>query len=259
MIKKKHKRYLHLMWVLAKTDFKMRYHASILGYVWAVLKPLLIFLILNFVFSHVFGRGRGIENYSLQLITGIVVWTYFNEGTNLGLTSLLSKSNILTKIYFPRWIIVISSTINSTLIFFMNIFILVAFYIYYNVYPSITEILFSFVYILLTYGLIVTFSFFAAPLYLRFRDLKQIWEVILQGLFFAAPIIYPLYVMPAQYHKYILLNPMGIIIHYLKVTLIEDRLPNLSNHLLFFILLALFFIASLVFFKITSKKAAEYV
>ena len=88
--------HLQLLWILAKTDFKLRYHGSILGYVWALLKPLLIFLILNFVFSNLFGRG--IENYSLQLLTGIIMWNYFAEGTMVGLSSLLNKAGIITKI-----------------------------------------------------------------------------------------------------------------------------------------------------------------
>ncbi|MBD3238018.1 MAG: hypothetical protein GF332_00045 [Candidatus Moranbacteria bacterium] len=250
--------YFGLIWILAKTDFKMRYHGSVLGYVWALLKPLLIFLILNFVFSNIFRRGEGIENYPLQLITGIIIWTYFSEGTNAGLVSLFSKANIISKVYFPRWVVVVSSTVHSTMVFMMNLIILLAFYLYYQVYPSLLEIGFFVFYIFCVYVLIISFSFIAGPLYLKFRDLMQIWSVILQALFYASPIIYPLNIIPSQYHKIMLLNPIGVLIHYSKVALIEDRLPTLVNHLAIIGVLVVAFLIGWLYFRSVSSKIIEY-
>jgi len=249
--------YWELIWVLAKTDFKMRYHGSFLGYIWAVLKPLLIFLILNFVFSKVIGRGAGIEHYSLQLITGIILWNFFAEGTMSGLTSLFNKANIITKVYFPRWIIVVSSTLNNLLVFCMSLVILVGFFIFYQVCPSPGEIAVALLYIIAIYILVISFSFMAAPLYLKFRDLSLIWEVLLQALFFAAPIIYPLYMIPEQYHKLILANPMGMLIHYSKMVLIEHRFPSFGNHLILAGVLIVTFIISLLYFNKVRKRIAE--
>jgi ABC-2 type transport system permease protein len=246
-----------LIWMLAKTDFKMRYHGSVLGYVWAILKPLLVFMILNFVFSQVIDRGGGIENYSLQLITGIIIWTFFTEGTAVGLTSFYSKSNIITKIYFPRWIVVISSTLNSLMVFLMNLIILCGFYVFYGVMPRPIGILLAILYIFAIYILILSFSFIFSPLFLKYRDLSQIWEVILQALFYASPIIYPLDLMPVEYHKIFLLNPIGMLIHYIKMVLIEGRIPSLQNHLIIFSFLAILFFSSKFYFNSTSKKIAE--
>jgi ABC-type polysaccharide/polyol phosphate export permease len=246
-----------LIWALAKTDFKMRYHGSFLGYVWGLLKPLLIFSILNFVFSFIINRGAGIENYSLQLITGLVFWNFFSEGTMSGLISLHSKAGIISKIYFPRWIVIISSTLNNLLVFLLSLIILVIFFLYYNVIPAPTVILITFFYTCLIYTLVVSFSFIAAPLYLKYRDISQIWEVALQFLFFAAPIVYPLQLLPEKYHKIILLNPIGILIHYIKMVLIENRYPSFKNNVILILMLAGLFTVSWLYFKKASKKIVE--
>ncbi|MBD3299789.1 MAG: hypothetical protein GF347_00375 [Candidatus Moranbacteria bacterium] len=257
--KAKKKDSLYLIWVLAKTDFKLRYHGSFLGYVWAILKPLLIFSILNFVFSQIIARGAGIQNYPLQLITGIILWTFFAEGTLSGLQSLLSKGSIITKVYFPRWIVVVASTLNSLMIFFLNIFVLIGFYIYYGVYPSLLNILVALVLVVFIYILILSFAFLVSFLYLKYRDLLQIWEVFLQGLFYASPIIYPLSLMPHQFHRFILFNPIGRLIHYVKIVLIENRFPELGEVLIIFVLLMFLFGASYLFFNFNSKKVAEFI
>lgn len=249
--------YSELIWTLAKTDFKMRYHGSVLGYLWAILKPLFIFLILNFVFSHMIGKGAGIKHYSLQLITGIIFWNFFAEGSMAGLASLLKKSSLITKIYFPRWIVVVASTLNSLFVFGMNLIILAAFFVFYGVAPSLLALATAIAYMFAIYVLVVSFSLIAAPLYLKFRDMEQIWEVMLQVLFFAAPIVYPLSVIPEQYHKIMLLNPIGIIIHYSKIVLIENRFPNLGNHALLVVMLSALFAASIFYFKSVNRKIAE--
>ncbi|MBU2025271.1 MAG: ABC transporter permease [Patescibacteria group bacterium] len=254
---KNRQNYSHLIWTLAKTDFKMRYHGSVLGYIWAILKPLFLFLILNFVFSQVIGRGAGIPHYSLQLITGLILWNFFAEGTMAGLTSFISKANIVTKIYFPRWIVIIASTLNSLLVFLASLIIMIGFFIFYGVHPSPVEILTAAFYIFGIYILIFSFSLIAAPLYLKFRDLAQIWEVLTQALFFAAPIIYPLSILPEKYHKLVLLNPMGILIHYSKIVLIEHRFPGFDNHLILITLVLSLLAAGLIFFNKKEKRIAE--
>jgi lipopolysaccharide transport system permease protein len=255
--KKTKESYTELIWVLAKTDFKMRYHGSFLGYIWAILKPLLMFLIMNFVFSHVIGKGANIQHYSLQLITGIILWNFFAEGTTAGLNSFLAKAGIITKIYFPRWVIVIAATLNTALVFLTNLLVLIAFFIFYQVFGSLPQLALACLYVFFIYILIVSFSFIAAPLYLKFRDLGQIWEVMLQALFFASPIVYPLSIFPAQYHKIILANPMGILIHYSKTVLIEGRYPSFQNHLVLILMVAGLFAVSLLYFKKVEGSIAE--
>src|ERR1035437_759325 len=130
---KSHENYRELVLRLAKTDFKLRYHSSILGYVWAILKPLLMFTILNFVFSTLFHLG-GINNpyYPLELLTGLLLFNFFAEGTMTGMMSLVSKAQLVTKIYVPRWTIVLGSTMNALFIFGMNLIVLAVFFAIYH-------------------------------------------------------------------------------------------------------------------------------
>jgi len=258
MMTKKHENYWELVWALARTDFKLRYHGSVLGYVWALLKPLLTFLILNFVFSTIFNpKNSGIQHFSLQLLTSIMLFNFFSEGTMAGLNSLLGKASLVTKIYVPRWTIVAASTINATLIFGMNLIIIAVFFAWYGFWPGIPAILMFVFFILLTFLLILSFSFIAAPLYVKYRDLSQIWEVAIQALFYGSPIVYPLQIIPQKYHAILLANPIGYIIHFNKVALTENHYATFTQNAVFTSLIVILFFASFFIFRKLEPKIAE--
>ena len=255
---KHHENYKELVWTLAKTDFKLRYHGSALGYVWAILKPLLMFAILNFVFSSIFNpRGTGVEHYSLQLLVGIMLFNFFSEGTSAGMASLISKSQLVTKIYVPRWTIILASTINAALIFIMNLAVIIFFFAYKQFIPSFGAILMFLLFSVLTYFIILTFSLFTAPLYVKFRDLSMIWEVIVTALFYASPIIYPLQMLPEYIQKVLLINPMAFIIHFTKESLVSGHFADLWQNLLFIILIGIAFTLSIFSYRKMSPKIAE--
>jgi ABC-type polysaccharide/polyol phosphate export permease len=254
----KHENYRELVWTLAKTDFKLRYQGSILGYVWALLKPLLIFAILNFVFSSVFNpRGIGSQYYSLQLLVSIILFNFFAEGTSAGMNSLLSKAQLVTKIYVPRWTIILASTLNATLIFLMNLIIIVAFFAFKQFVPSFTAICMFFLFSILTYVIILAFSLFTAPMYVKFRDLSMIWEVVITALFYATPIFYPLQMLPTQVQKIILINPMAFIIHFTKESLINNHFATFEQNLLFIIIITVAFLFSIYSYRKLAPKIAE--
>ncbi|MEI7621304.1 MAG: ABC transporter permease [Candidatus Moraniibacteriota bacterium] len=256
---KQHENYRELIWVLAKTDFKLRYHGSVLGYAWAILKPLLMFSILNFVFSSLFNaRGNGIEYYSLQLLVGIILFNFFSEGTMAGMCSLLSKSQLVTKIYVPRWTIILASTINSALVFLMNILVIVFFFALNQFLPSFEAVALFVMFLLFTYVIIVGFSLLMAPLYVKFRDLSMIWEVLLSILFYASPIVYSLQMMPEKMQKLMLLNPMAFVIHFSKEGLINNHFADPWKTFLFILtVLAFFTLGTFSYNKLASKVAEE--
>jgi ABC-2 type transport system permease protein len=257
---KSHENYRQLVMRLAKTDFKLRYHGSILGYVWAILKPLLMFTILNFVFSSIFNfRNSGTPYYPLELLTGLLMFQFFSEGTMNGMNSLLAKAQLVTKIYVPRWTIVLGSTINALFVYGMNLIVLVIFFFIYKVTPSFPAILMFLVFSTLLYALIVAFSFFTAPLFVRFRDLSMIWEVLLTVLLYASPIVYPLTMMPENIQKIMLLNPLAFIIHFSKQGLINNYFTNGWNFLYLLIGVIGIFTISFLIFRKTEKKIAEYI
>jgi len=222
-----HENYKELIWILAKTDFKLRYQGSILGYVWALLKPLLMFAILNFVFSSIFNsKGSGNEYYSLQLLVAIILFNFFSEGTSAGMSSLLSKAQLVTKIYVPRWTIILASTLNSALIFLMNLIVIIVFFSYKQFLPSLSAIGLFGLFSVLTYILVLSFALFTASWYVKFRDLSMIWEVITTMLFYATPVFYSLSMMPAYIQRILLFNPMAFIIHFVKEALINNHFPE---------------------------------
>ena len=240
---------------MAKTDFKVRYNGSMLGYLWALLRPLLIFLILNVIFSRVFSSG--VNNYSLNLLTGLILWGYFTDGTKIGLTSLYTKSNLISKVNLPKSAIVIASTIHTTITFVINLFILGIFFVWFRVTPSFSSIGFFIFYLILLYILVLGFAFLMAPLYLKYRDLDQIWEVLLTLGFYVSPIIYPLSYIPDRYQPWLWINPSSYLIHYSKLALIENHLITLPDLAKLILIIGLFFGVGWLVFNHYKNKIAE--
>ena len=255
---KSHENYRELVMRLAKTDFKLRYHASVLGYLWAILKPLLMFTVLNFVFSKLFHLG-GANNpyYPLELLTGLLLFNFFSEGTMTGMNSLVSKAQLVTKIYVPRWTLVLASTINALFVFCMNLIVLIFFFFLYHKAPTISGAIIFFIYSFFLYILIVSFSFLTAPLYVRFRDLNMIWEVLLSVLMYGSLVIYPLSLVPIRFQRIILLNPLAYIINYAKQGLVYNDFALITRTIVVFIGIIFIAIISYFVFEKCEKKVAE--
>lgn len=254
-----YKKYKNLIWMLAVTDFKLRYQSSFLGYIWALLQPLLLFLILNFVFSSLFARDGGIEYYSLQLITSLMIFLFFSEATSAGLRSLVSKSQLVTKIYVPRWTIIIASTVNALLIFLTNLVVIVGFFAWYQFLPSLQSMLIFVFFILMLYVSIIGFSLATAPLYVRFRDAAMIWDVVTRALMYLSPILYPLSLLPEKWHQYILLNPLAFVIHFNKEALINNHFAEIWQYTVFGTIVFLMAALGVIAYKIQVKGVGEYI
>lgn len=252
----KHENFKELIWALAKTDFKLRYNNSVLGYLWAILKPLMMFAVLNFVFSFVFKQQNN-PYYSLQLLVSLVVFNFFSEGTVAGMSSLLSKSQLVTKIYVPRWTIILASTLNSAMIFLVNLVIIVFFFVMKGFLPSLTSIFFFLIFSIMTYIIIVSFSFLTAPLYVKFRDLSMIWEVLINILFYATPIFYPIEMLPSHIQRIILINPMAFIVQFNKAALINNYFPSVWQFGVFFLTIIIGFMLSIFMYKKFIPRVAE--
>lgn len=256
-----HMNYKELIWMLAKTDFKLRYQGSVLGYVWAILQPLLLFLVLNFVFSGMFGAGArgGDTYYSLQLLVALMLFTFFSEGTGAGLNSLKGKAQLVTKIYVPRWTIIIASTIQSLLVFLANVVVIIMFFMWYKFIPSPLSIVTFIFVVIMMYLVIVAFSLIAAPLVLYFKDLTMIWQVVLRIMFYATPILYPLSLLPEWSHKALLLNPVAFIIHFTKESMFKSHYMDSIQFVLFVVIVSLFLIFSVWLYKKIIINVAEKV
>ena len=244
------------IWMLAKTDLKMRYQGSWLGIIWVFLKPFCLFLVMNFVFSHLFFNS--VPNYSIRLLLGIILWSFFAEASLVGMLSLLAKGHILKKVSLPKWIIILSSTIHSAIAFIFNLIIFFLFlFFYYRIFPGAVQLLLFGVYVLLIYGISLLFSFMTATILVRFRDLNQIWEVLLQVLFYASPIIYPITSVPDNIRSVLYLNPMTILIEHSRIALIDNSIARIDHLFIFIGIFLPLMLGSIWFFKKTSVNVIE--
>jgi len=244
--KKKLRKNTRILREIAISDFKVRYQNSILGYIWTLFKPLMLFAVLYVVFS-IFMRFP-VENYQLYLLLGIIIWNFFAEATLIALRSFETKRSIITKIYFPRIIVVLASTITSFMTFVLNI---IVFFIFLWISPIHFNISFFFfiIYVIELYFIILGASLMLSALYIKFRDLSHIWDVLLQIGFWMTPIIYPVSMIPAKYHRFIYMNPLARIIEYSRIVFIDGYVPVLGLNLVVVLMSFLIFIFGIFVFN----------
>src|SRR2546423_4688761 len=160
---------LRILRVLATMDFKLKYADSILGYVWSLVKPMALFLVLYVVFGRFVKLGVGFHGYPIYLLTGIVLWTFFIDATNTTLTSIVARGSLLRRLAFPRLVIPISMTLTSTMTFAANLIPLAAFIAWDHLTPRLTWLLLVLL-LLELYVFTLGVALILATLFVRFRD-----------------------------------------------------------------------------------------
>lgn len=199
---------------LVVTDFKLRYQGSVLGYLWSLLKPLFLFAVLYVVFVHFLRFGSDVEHFPIYLLLGIVIWSFFTEATTQGMQAIVARGDLIRKINFPKYIIVISGTISALINLAFNLLVVFVFMLINNVDIKATIILLP-INILELYIFALAIAFFLAAAFVKFRDVSHIWEVFLQAAFYATPILYPMSLVINQSREaaqVLLLNPVAQII-----------------------------------------------
>jgi len=215
-----------LIWHLAITDLKIRYKNSILGFGWTLFEPLLMLTVFYLVFTTIFKTD--IENYALYLIIGIVVWNMFARGSSMNTVSILNKSNIVTKLFFPREILIVSTTLTAFLMLVFEFVIIVAFFIGTQFLPPISSLLIIpilGILFILTLGISLPLS----VLNVQLRDVGIIWTVIIQAGFFLTPIIYKLDFLPDNVQQILLINPMTHVIEAAHNLMLYGIYPSISS------------------------------
>lgn len=196
---------------LVKTDFKLRYQGSVLGYVWSLLRPLFLFAILYIVFARFLKIGSDIPHFPQYLLLGIVLWNYFAEVTSGSVGAIVGRGDLLRKINFPKYVIILAGSFSAFINLMLNFVVLGIFMLIGGV-----EITWRALLILPLIGELFIFAialaFFLSALFVRFRDISYIWEVVLQAAFYATPILYPLSMIPDKAAKILMLNPMAQLI-----------------------------------------------
>lgn len=251
--------YQELLTQFTITDFKLRYKNSYLGFVWVVLKPLIMFFITYTVWSALFNNADG--TYKMKLLLGLMLMNFLQDGVMVGLTSLLNKAGIILKINFPREVVVLSGTFTSVINFCVNIIVFIIFAFFNPITPSLLGVLLFFLCFLTLYIIILGVSFFMSVIYIRLRDLHNIVDLSLQALFWLSPVVYTLDMLPVDLQKYLLLNPMTHIIVIARKGLIESNLITGNDFITIGIIMLIaivFVLIGIYFFKKNVTKIAEY-
>lgn len=249
---------------LVRTDFKLRYQGSVLGYAWSLLRPLLIFVILYIVFVKFIPLGKGVPHYPVYLLLGIVIWNFFNEMTVQSLGSVVGRGDLIRKIRIPRWIIVFSSSISALINFLLNLIVVGAFLLLNHVDLLRTSLLLPLI-LLEIYIFALGLSLFLAAAFVKFRDVQYIWEVILQAGFYLTPILYPLAkITNVTFQKLIMINPVAQSVQDARYVTITHQTATVYQvfgggwyKFVPFIIVCLVFLAGLTYFRKESKYFAE--
>jgi lipopolysaccharide transport system permease protein len=238
---------------LVRTDFKVRYHGQLGGFFWALLKPVAMFIVLYRVFHLLFVN----RSYLLNLLTGILLWSFFAEGTPSALESLLGKRHLLTKATVPRWIVIVASLSNALITMIVFSVAICVMVLLEGKSPGIAGFVLFYFYLLLYVVIVAGFGLGASVLFLHYRDLNQVWDVVLQAGFYLTPIIYPLDVIPERYHFYLYLWPVTPIVQFSRQALLGGPLPTLKAHLMLIGMVAVVFGAGVLIYSTGVKRALE--
>jgi len=186
------RRFVSLSLTLAVTDFKLIYFGSVLGYLWSLVRPLLFFGVLYVVFSQIFQVGKGTPHYAVELLLAIILWTFFLQVTSGCIQSLLAREGLLRKMRFPRLVVPVAVMLTALFQLLTNFIPVLIFAVASGVHPRWSWLFLPIVVVLFA-TLAVGIGMLLSVLYIRFRDIQPIWDVTSQILFYASPIIYPVW------------------------------------------------------------------
>ena len=221
------RRFFDLLWLMSVTEFKRVYFGTVLGYVWSLVRPLALFGVLLFVFTQVFKIGsKTAEHYPVLLLMGIVLFTFFQESTTNGVTSVVAQEGVVRKTQFPRLVIPLSTVVTGSFNLGLNLVVVLGFVLAFGVTPAWTWLLFPFV-VAVLFVFTAAASMLLSVLYVRFRDVAIIWMVFAQALFYATPVLYPVEAFRNETYEHLLMiNPLAVIFEQARVWILEPDAPT---------------------------------
>lgn len=228
---KKKNNYSELIKELAITDFKLKYQGSFLGYLWSLAKPLMLFAVLYVVFTKFLRIGGDIPHFAVYLLLGVVIWGYFVEMTAGSVDAIVGRGDLIRKIYFPRFVLVLSRGITALLTFSLNLVAVLIFILLNGVHFELKALLLPIIIVEL-FILTIGIGLILSSLFVKFRDISHIWEVVLQALFYGTPILYPITLVPKPYSTLLMLNPLAQIIQDARYVLISTQTVTSWNTLI---------------------------
>lgn len=244
------RRFSFLLQQLIRRDFKIKYRGSALGILWSILNPLLNMLVLSIVFSQVF---HAVDNYKMYLLSGITLFSFFSEATSVALTSVVSNFGLISKVYFPKFILPMSKVLSTSinLLISLVVFMILGSFMGIKIWIGYLVIPFVLVFLLLfTCGV----SFIVATLQVFFRDTQHLYSVLTTIWMYSTPILYPIDVIPDVFLPIFKANPMYIFIDFLRQITLYNTIPTLQSFILCFLWGVLtFMVGGFVFVKSQNK------
>jgi ABC-2 type transport system permease protein len=225
------RRFFDLLWLISTTEFKRVYFGTVLGYLWSLIRPLMLFGVLLLVFTQVFKVGsEQVEHYPVFLLMGIVLYTFFSEATSNAVTSVVSQEAIVRKTQFPRAVIPLATTVTSAFNLLLNMVIVLAFLVAFGVSPAWTWFLFPVALVVLFIGA-AGMSMALSALYVRYRDTAIIWVVASQALLYLTPILYPVDAFGEETKEHLLMiNPLSVIFAQVRVWVLHESSAPSAVH-----------------------------
>ncbi len=223
------KKHQFLFEELVKRDFKKKYKRTVLGMAWSVLSPLLTLLVMSLVFTQFFGRNM--LHYTTYLFCGNLIFSYFNEATSQGMSSLMGNAGIFSKVNVPKYLFLFSKNVQTLINFGLTLIV-------FFVFCILDNITFTWKIILLLYpiALLVLFNIgvglILSALYVFFRDIQYLWSVFTQLLMYMSAIFYTIDGYSQTVQNIFLLNPVYLFIRYFRKIVIEATIPTPAFHLL---------------------------
>lgn len=220
------RRFLHLTWTLAITDFKLTFFGSVLGYLWQLMRPLMLFTVLYFVFTEFVRIGQQAEHFAVVLLMGIVIFTFFADATGAAISSMVDRENLVRKIHFPRMVIPLAVVLTAFLNLTINLAAVGVFALAQGVEPRWSWL--QFPVLMLALGTwAVGLSMLLSALYVRARDIQPIWQVLTQAMFYAAPVIYPIEAIPKpEWGELVMLNPVSVFLEQTRHAVVDPTAPS---------------------------------
>src|SRR5680860_6827 len=224
------RRFFDLLWLISVTEFKRVYFGTVFGYIWSLIRPLMLFGVLLFVFTQIFKLGSDIaEFYPVLLLLGIVLFTFFSEATLSAVSSVVTQEGVVRKTQFPRLVIPLATVITGGFNLLLNLVVVLGFVLAFGVEPSWTWLLFPLA-LLSLFVSTAAVSTALSVLYVRFRDMAIIWTVVAQVLFYATPILYPIEALGSERLQHLLMvNPLAPIFEQVRVWVLEPSAPSAAE------------------------------
>jgi len=219
------RRFFELLYLISVTEFKRTYFGTALGYLWSLIRPLMLFAVLLFVFTQVFRLGSQVANYPVLLLFNIVLFTFFQEATSLSVISVVNVENVVRKTQFPRLVIPLAIVLTGLFNLALNLIAVFIFILAYGVSPMWSWLLLPVIVLLVT-TLTTATAMLLSSLYVRFRDVQIIWSVLVTAIFYGTPLLYPLEVAPERYRNLLMLNPLTPIFVQARHWIIDPGAPS---------------------------------